>query len=257
MFILTKKKGFLGFLLALSVLSSIVSVANAEGIEAETKATAPAGVKILTPDEYENYLSSLTIDEWAKINEKIQSSEEVARYSVAAVAGKATATKIGVPGTFNMYQQTQSNYCVPAVAKSMVQYLTGSSDSQGTIAAALQTSFIGTDSTKLPPYLNSKQSKIYYIYSQSPSQTTLLNNLYYDIVINKSPGSTVIYNPSGANWHYPTSAGGGHQLVVNAIYDDKSIIQFADPLGGTESGWPYYYEKTAAVASSVVSAVIW
>lgn len=57
-----------------------------------------------------------------------------------------------------------------------------------------------------------------------------------------------------ANWHNATS---GHNLAVNAIYDDKSIVQFADPLGGTQSGWPSYYEKTAAVAGSVSNMVIW
>ncbi|WP_248759862.1 hypothetical protein [Paenibacillus sp. ATY16] len=98
--------------------------------------------------------------------------------------------------------------------------------------------------------MNGKQSQVYYIYAASPTQTSMLNDIYYDIVTMKAPSTMGISNPSGANWHYSTT---GHSLVVNAIYDDKSKIQIADPLGGTQSGWAVYYEKTAAVAYSVVT----
>ncbi|WP_339224886.1 hypothetical protein [Paenibacillus sp. FSL H8-0332] len=70
----------------------------------------------------------------------------------------------------------------------------------------------------------------------------------------KAPSSVGISNSTGANWHYATT---GHNLEVNAIYNDKSIVQFADPLGGTQSGWPSFYEKTAAMASSVSTMVVW
>lgn len=250
-----KTKRFLSFLLVLGMFSSLATVASAEAFKVETKGTAPAGEIVLTPSETVDYYSSLTKDEWVKINEKIRIAEEVAEELAArAPIAKAAATKISIPGTFTMYQQTESYYCVPATAKSMVQYLSGSSDSQGTIATALGTTSSGTDPTKLAPYLNSKQSTVHYIYSANPSQTSMLTYLYHDIVTMQSPGSMGISNPTGANWHYATT---GHSLVVNAIYDDKSIIQFADPLRGTQSGWAYYYEKTAAVANSVCTRVVW
>jgi len=253
MFILKKTKKVLGFLLALGVLSSFVTVASAEENKAVAVGTAPAGEIVLTAAQNDNYVKSLTKNESAKINEKIRSAEKLAAEH-ATQARTATATKISIPGTFTMYQQTQSNYCVPATLKSMVQYITGSSDSQTTIATAVGTGPGGTDPTKLAPYLNSKQSQVYYIYSASPSQTTMVNDLYYDIVTMESPGSIGIVNTTGANWHYSTD---GHSLVVNAIYDDKSKIQIADPLGGTQAGWAYYYEKTAAVANSVCTRVVW
>lgn len=51
--------------------------------------------------------------------EKIQSAEKVAE-ELANQARTATATKISIPGTFTIYQQTQSNYCSPATTKSIV-----------------------------------------------------------------------------------------------------------------------------------------
>lgn len=63
-----------------------------------------------------------------------------------------------------------------------------------------------------------------------------------------------ISNSSGANWHYATN---GHALINNAVYSDNSRAQFADPLGGTQSGWPYFYEKTAAVTTNVCTHLIW
>ncbi|WP_028612757.1 hypothetical protein [Paenibacillus harenae] len=250
-----KTKRFLGFLLALGMLSSFGTVASAEANNAETEGTAPAGEIVLTPAENDNYFRSLTKNERAKINEKIRIAEEVAEERAAkASITRATPTKISIPGTFTMYQQTESQYCVPATAKSMVQYLTGSSDSQATIASALGTGANGTDPTTLAPYLNSKQSTVNYVYSANPSQTAMGTYLYHDVVTMQSPGSMGISNPTGANWHYSTN---GHSLVVNAIYDDKSKIQFADPLGGTQSGWAYYYEKTATVANSVCTRVVW
>ncbi|WP_419876193.1 C39 family peptidase [Candidatus Pristimantibacillus sp. PTI5] len=248
-----KTKRFLGFLLALSMIFSFVTVASAEENKAEKIGTAPSGLKVLTPAENDKYFSSLSENEKAKINEKIRSAEKVAEEH-ATQARTLAATKISIPGTFTMYQQTQSYYCSPAVTKSIVQYLAGSSDSQATIASKLGTTTGGTDPTKVPAYLNSKQSTVNYIYSANPSQTSLLTSLYHDVVTMDSPGSVGISNSTGANWHYATN---GHHLAVNAIYDDKSKVQFADPLGGTQSGWPYYYEKTAAVTSSVTIRVIW
>ncbi|MCD1260401.1 C39 family peptidase [Paenibacillus athensensis] len=245
----------LGFLLAVGLLSSFVTVASAEENKAEKVGAAPSGEHVLTPAQNENYLKSLSKSDAAKVTEKLRIAAELATQDTARNAtAKAAATKISIPGTFTMYQQTQSNYCVPATLKSMVQYLAGSSDSQSTIATAVGTDASGTDPTKLAPYLNGKQSKVYYIYSASPSQTTMVNDLYYDVVTMQAPGSMGISNPTGANWHYATT---GHSLVVNAIYDDKSKIQIADPLGGTQSGWAYYYEKTAAVANSVCTRVVW
>ncbi|MFC3800963.1 hypothetical protein [Cohnella sp. GCM10012308] len=250
-----KTKRILSLFLALAMLSSFVTVASAEENTSETKENVASGVIVLTPEENENYFNSLSEEERAKINEKIRSAEEVTEeYDAQSLLSRAAATKISIPGTFTMYQQTQTYYCSPAVSKSIVQYLSGTSDSQSTIATALGTTTSGTDPTTIPAYLNSKQSTVHYIYTSSPSQTTLLNNLYYDVVTMQSPSSVGIVNSTGANWHYSTS---GHNLAVNAIYDDKSKVQFADPLGGTQSGWAYYYEKTSSVASSVTICVIW
>lgn len=53
-----------------------------------------------------------------------------------------------------MYKQEKSYYCVVASCKAAIQYLTGSSDSQDTIAKELGTDSSGTPFGNAKKYLN-------------------------------------------------------------------------------------------------------
>ncbi len=207
----------------------------------------PSGAISPTQEEYEAYLDSLTEEDWQKIREKEAAVEELANRPQPRIR-----YKISIPGSFTMYQQEKDMYCVPACAKSMVQYLKGSSDSQDTIAKAMGTTTNGTARSKIAPYLNSQQSKEYYVYVSEPTPTAIRDNLYHIIVTKKAPASISIAGTTTSDWYYTT---GGHHLVVNAIYSDKSIIQVADPLGGKVGNTPYYYEKSAATVTKYCQAM--
>ena len=241
------KKFFITIMALLIVSSAIPMTAYAESNDTNKK---PMITGELNPTEKEEqeYLNSLGQDDLLKIQKKEQEAE-----TLNSQINTKAATKISIPGTFTMYQQINNYYCAPASVKSVLQYINGSSASQSTIASGLGTTSSGTNPTKIAPYLNQKQS-FYYARFANPTQTEMCDKLYATITGPKKPCLMSIVNPSGSNWHYAT---GGHRLVINAIYSDKSRIQFADPLGGTQSGWAYFYLKTKAVASSVCRDIIW
>lgn len=235
-------------LLALLITTSAIPLTAYAETDDLSKKSIITGELIPTEEEEQEYLDSLSQDDLLRIQEK----ENEAKILNSQINTKA-ATKISIPGTFTMYQQINNYYCAPASVKSVLQYINGSSASQSTIANGLGTTSSGTNPTKIAPYLNQKQS-FYYARFANPTQTEMCDKLYATITGPKKPCLMSIVNTSGSNWHYST---GGHRLVINAIYSDKSRIQFADPLGGTQSGWPYFYLKTKAVASSVCRDIIW
>ena len=205
--------------------------------------------EIIPSDEEEQaYLDSLSKDDVLQIQKK-----EIEAKILNSQNNTKAVTKISIPGTFTIYQQINNYYCAPASVKSVLQYINGSSASQGTIANGLGTTTSGTNATRIAPYLNQNQS-FYYARFANPTKTEMCEKLYATITGPKKPCLMSIVNPSGNNWHYST---GGHRLVINAIYSDKSRVQFADPLGGTQQGYAYFYEKTASIASSVCRDIIW
>ena len=243
-------------LVIVTIFLSCLAVVQANATETE-KEEKPmiTGVQFPSEEEEQNYLSNLSEEELLRKQQKEEQSAEIIRQkknadSIAAV----NATKISLPGTFTMYRQENNYYCVPACVKSVLQYLNGRSDSQTRIANDLGTTAnYGTDSTKIAPYLNKKQS-FGYDRKAYPSQTSMCNNLYSTVASLKKPALMGIVNPTGNNWSYATN---GHCLVINAIYSDMSKIQFADPLGGYRSGYATFYLKTAGVAYSVCREIIW
>lgn len=240
-------KKLISLISVFAILISSYFVVQAETIDSEQKPLI-TGEIIPTEEEEQFYLSNLSQNDLIKIEQKEQEANKLVKQ-----ANTRAVTKISIPGTFTMYQQTTGYYCAPACIKSVLQYINGSSESQNTIANGLNTTSSGTDPTKIAPYLNKKQS-FYYVRVASPSKTTMCDNLYATITGPKKPCLMSIVNTNGSNWHYRTT---GHRLVVNAIYSDKSYIQFADPLGGTQSGWSYYYLKSSTIASSVCRDIIW
>ncbi|GHV14171.1 hypothetical protein FACS1894219_09930 [Clostridia bacterium] len=246
-----KLNTWISSILVLSLVLLTLQVGlSAYATETADTSSSIGGEIVLSAAEYDDYLESLAADDLEQIDTKAAAAAALQNAPTPRIA-----TKISIPGTFSMYQQSTDYYCVPACVKSIVQYINGSSDSQSTIASALgTTSSSGTDPTTIAPYLNEQQSSCYYVYVQSPSQTTMCNALYYTINTEQVPASMGISGTTTSNWYYATS---GHSLVVNAIYSDKSKIQFADPLGATQAGWPVYYEKSASVASSVCTRVVY
>lgn len=192
----------------------------------------------VSASDVQNYMNTRSSKELKLIREKEKQSSKAS----ASAVTKGAATKISIPGVFWMYQQETDTYCVPACIQSAVRYLSGTILSQADI-----NSYINMDFSKIPAYVNGKENQCYYILVNAPNQTSLCNKIYYDIVTEQAPAFLRIANTSSATWYYLTY---GHCVLSNAIYDDLSIIQLADPLGGRVSGCPYYYLKSASLVSA-------
>ena len=253
------RKSVLAVALSVSLVigcTTTVSAAELKGIAApnagqfQEVGSSFTGETVPTEEEYQAYLESLSQEELSKIAEK----ENLVRSYAANRVQTRAGTKISIPGTFNMYQQEEGNYCVPATIKSMLVYLTGSSPSQSQIFSILGGDEDGVSSVKMPGYLNDRQSQVYYVYKGSPSQTSMCDSLYTTIKHAQAPASMGISGTTTSNWYYLTN---GHSLVVNAIYDDYSYIQFGDPLGERTPGCPYFYLKSASLAHDVCTRMVY
>lgn len=204
------------------------------------------GETVPTEQQYIAYKASLS----AYDLQNIVAKEELAS-KYANKIGTKSGTKISIPGTFTMYQQETDTYCIPATIKSILMYINGSSPSQSTIAGTT-----GTDPTKIAGYLNARQNTCYYVYraKNDLTQNGMCSYLYTTIASTKVPASMGISGTTTSNWYYVTN---GHSLVVNAIYDDYSYIQFGDPLGDRVAGCPYYYLKSSSLCYSVCTRIVW
>lgn len=237
-------KKLLVIILALAMLSSYCVIANAKDVSSNIV----GGDIQATAQEEAEYLENLTNEDIARINEKIEAANNAVRQN-----NTRAATKLSIPGTFTMYQQETSYYCVPACIQSVLKYLTGTTYSQSSIASAIGTTTSGTSAANIVPYLNEKQD-FYYARTTNFDQNCMCTYLYYTVGNVGVPGLMSIVNPTGANWHYATN---GHRLVINAVYSDHSKLQFADPLGGWESDWPYFYEKSSSIVAPICTEFIW
>ncbi|RGI70180.1 hypothetical protein DXD93_07735 [Ruminococcus bromii] len=243
-------KKFLSILLLCAILLSFPVIAHAES-EDSNESEVYSGEIIPSEEEEQEYLSSLSKTDLLKIKQKETEAKLIEKFSKPTARA---AYKISIPGTFTIYQQSKSYYCVPACVKSVLQYINGKSDSQDKIASDLGTIRIGTDGRKIAPYLNKKQKSFYYARLEEPSKTLMESCLYATIARNKKPCLMAIITESNDDWYYTTR---GHRLVVNAIYSDKSRIQFADPMGKLNSNWPYFYVKSSTLVKKVCNDIIW
>lgn len=108
--------------------------------------------------------------------------------------------------------------------------------------------------TKIPEYMNSQQSKCLYIINTNTTQTSICTAIYNTITNDEVPTFMSIENTTGSNWYYSTS---GHCLINNGIYSDYSKILFSDPLGGTQAGYPTFFEKDASVVAPMCKQVVY
>ncbi len=218
---------------------------RAVGTNKTTSAHVVSGERVLSAEENARYYASLSEKDLRMMAEKDKAIVPSKR-----VLAKA-ATKISVPGTFVMYQQEEDNYCIPATIQSILMYLTGDSPEQDEIYRATE-----RDPTQIPAFLNRRQTKCYYVYSAVSTfdKRTMCTRIYNAIVNQKAPASMGIAGTTKRDWFYTTS---GHCLVVNAIYDDYSKIQFGDPLGERVAGTPYYYEKNADVVYTYCKRIVY
>ncbi|MBP1547761.1 MAG: C39 family peptidase [Oscillospiraceae bacterium] len=243
------------FMVTAMITAISLSLASYPTVYAESKNAEMVSGDYITStslNEYQEYLQSLPKEMQIKVQEKHNATKLL---SMQPLARAATATKVTIPGTFSMYRQLEDNYCVPACVQSALGYINSSTPpTQAAIARAMGTSSSGTDRTKIPEYMNSQQSKCLYIINTNTTQTSICTAIYNTITNDKVPTFMSIENTTGSNWYYSTS---GHCLINNGIYSDYSKILFSDPLGGTQAGYPTFFEKDASVVAPMCKQVVY
>ena len=235
-------KKLISFIMAVTIFLSVGVFAYADEPESGNGAPNFGVIFSNEPDE-------LNEEEQILVDMKVAQA-----LAFASMPSTRAVTKISIPGTFTMYKQENSTLCTAACVQSVLKYLTGVLYSQSKVANDMGYNLVGILNSAIAPYLNKMQAKHFYSRATKPSQANMALYIYTAIAGNKVPAIMCIYNPSGANWYYKTS---GHTLVVNAVYSDRSKVQFADPLGNYISGVPVFYEKTANIAHGVCNDLIW
>lgn len=134
------------------------------------------------------------------------------------------------------YKQETSYYCGPASVYQTLKYMNGTSPSQSIIASALGTTTDGTDGTKIPPYLNEKQSDNYYVTSVITTESMMKSNINSDL----NRGYPVIARirltsnmDSYDNWNYTTA---GHFINIGGQNSNQSRFTIVDPYYGYSNG---------------------
>lgn len=152
---------------------------------------------------------------------------------------------------FTIYKQAKSYYCVVASCKAAMQYLTGSSDSQSTIASALGTTTSGTPFGNAKTYLNNHQTANTYISKgASTAQSTMESNFYSAINTYNAPPLISVKLSTTNGWAYNTS---GHTMCISGARSDKAYFRIADPyIQWVDSNASMFYSKSA---SSIHTAI--
>ncbi|MCL1807226.1 MAG: C39 family peptidase [Oscillospiraceae bacterium] len=172
--------------------------------------------------------------------------------STPQITSRAT-TWSHLPGTYICYAQQNSSYCMPAVAKAVIQYLMGSSDSQADIAKAMKVGqTTGGSFSEMRPYLNNNQNKNSYVTRDySTTKTTMESNFHAAITTFKAPAVLSIFVTASDDWPYTTQ---GHAVALNAARDDKGYFQVADPwIGYITPGANPYYQRDSNTFHTIIT----
>lgn len=167
----------------------------------------------------------------------------------ATTASAAARVKLITLSNFRVVQQQKDNYCIPACIQSALLYSVNKTPTQPTIDSAVRGDF-----SKIPGYMNARQSKCHYIRVVSPTLKQLKDKVQHDVTIPKMPTFLRIEVPGGSDWYYSTP---GHCVLAIGIYSDGSKIRIGDPLGGRVKGCPYTYLKPSALVGSLTTQLCW
>lgn len=160
--------------------------------------------------------------------------------------------EMALPGTFTLYSQDFSFFCVPASVKTALQYINGESPSQ--IRIYLSTS---TAVANIEAYMELKQDKNLYELKINPDERYMTNCFRYDIV-HEVPSFIGIKVDDASDWgDYYTTQANGHCLLVNALLSDYSEIQLADPASKSNNTIPPFYWMSANYVANACEKIVW
>lgn len=152
------------------------------------------------------------------------------------------------------YQQERYYWCGPANIKQVIQYMTGSSDSQSTYASSMGTnSSDGTYVYKMANELNKRQSIHTYTYTQmsSSSKQTLANNIVFSTdfgrpcIFHSRTQYLYMYNGNSLG-HYLTCRGYNFSGFSTASIEDgeySTLSNTVAPSSTTLDGTVYYTDS--------------
>lgn len=151
------------------------------------------------------------------------------------------------------YKQETTYYCVPASCKTCIQYITGSSASQSTIASDLGTTVYGTPFGNAITYLNSHQTATIYVSKPGTTNLATMKNDFYDAVVSyNDPPLVGLAFSTYSGWDYTTS---GHAMCIGSARNDKEYFKLLDPyIQWVNPNASMYYSKTASSIHSAMSS---
>lgn len=189
--------------------------------------------------------SDLTAEQKAVAYEKLTQEG-----SAKEVTSRAATTWSYLDG-FMIWKQSESYYCVPASCKAAMNYLTGSSDSQATIANAMGTTTSGTPFANAKTYLNNNQSSNTYISRDyDTALSTLQTNLYSAINTYNAPPLISVKLSTANGWAYDTS---GHTMLISGARSDKEEFRVADPyIQWEDSSANMFYSKSSSAIRTAI-----
>lgn len=210
---------------------------------------------IVSTEYNPNYLDSLSKEELTEYQQEVVENEMMAAQISNELSENNSQVsmprvyKISLPGTFTIYQQQNNAYCGAACVQSALMYLNGSAPSQNSIYLRVFNEF-----PRVRDYMNVQQDKCTYLFCQAPSKNLMLTHFLYDIAFKEVPSFARIEVENREDWYYRTN--GGHCLLVNAIYNDRTMVQFADPSANSQTSWKPFYIKHADQVAKVCKDII-
>ncbi len=200
----------------------------------------------------EEQLLELPESKRAEALEKYYKSEFIDANDISNANCNRDTTWSHLFGITAYYQET-NYYCVPASCKTAMQYLTGTSSSQSTIASALGTTTGGTPFGNARTYLNNNQNVCVYVSKGvNTNITTMKNDFYNSVVFFDDPPliSVEFYTTSG--WDYDTD---GHTMCIGSARNDKEYFKLLDSfIQWKVPNASMYYSKSASDIHSAISA---
>ncbi|MGF9977338.1 C39 family peptidase [Viridibacillus arvi] len=243
------KKTAVSFLLAIPLLlPSIVGHAAGNGDNPEFTEDVKTPEQLVQLAEKEKAL-----EQWVSGNE---TEDGIAPYALDEGFYKLLA----VPS----YKQETSYWCGPATTKQVLSFINGSAGTQTTIAKDLGTTTAGTDFSKIDDYLNDKQNRNTYVYSDGLSYADWTYRLEYGL----SKNYPVVLDLKITSSYMPkyTASVEGHILNVSGVDTKTSSsaqVRLTDPFDQGNRGvtlgnvWHPYSGVYNANKAHFRQAILW
>lgn len=152
------------------------------------------------------------------------------------------------------FKQNNSYYCGPATTKQSMHYLTGSSQSQSSIASALGTTTAGTDGNNMVTYLNANQSNVYYMAIYPYSQASMEDLVYRGLTSYGTAPILRLKMTTSQGWPYNST---GHFMNVSGQYTVSGAVKYqvTDPyiqyVNSSETDGKYRISSSAVYNSTI------